>query len=692
MLRLRLQTPLATVCTTVRRLTSDGYLHKTRIPTYKFQDSLPTIPIPELDETLDRYLAAVAPLAAEKGMLEATKAAVEAFRTGEGAALQEKLVASQEGVYGSYIAKPWLDMYLESRAGLMIHMNPQLTLKADPEKDDQAARAASLVLSSARFYRTLRDGHLEPDMFSLSSLISSWWMKAMSAVGKTGAYEALLAVAPSGIATKMAMAGGKVPLDMSQYRHLFATTRIPGKGRDALVSSLADDLQTCPKGSGDVPRHISISRGHKLYTLDILDDKGNARSLEEIYTGIAYILEDDNGVDSVPPLGICTAIDRDRWAETRALVEGASEANAAHLATIDGSLFHLTLEDESPRDPFEILEEHMGATGASMSEAITELSKSPETDPFAQLRLFLHGPGTNRWFDKSFSLIVDGKANAAINFEHTWGDGLAVLRFCNEIYADSLATPIPPTLPGPSESGVATLPFDLDGPEVQTAIAEAKVEAEELIGTLDFSALVYKSLGSAGIKAAKLSPDATLQMAIQLAYHRLHGKSGATYEAAAMSYYKHGRTETIRSASSDSDAMCRVFEDPDASKEDKLAAFRKAAATHSKLAREAQMGKGMDRHLFVLKQMAADAGMELPIFTDPLHDIFSTIVVSTSTLPASDALDKGGFGPVSPLCYGVGYGITPDSSHFSVTTFGQDTQAFVDAVEAALDDVVEVIA
>lgn len=43
----------------------------------------------------------------------------------------------------------------------------------------------------------------------------------------------------------------------------------------------------------------------------------------------------------------------------------------------------------------------------------------------------------NRWFDKSFTLIVTKDGKAAINFEHSWGDGVAILRFFNEIYSDS---------------------------------------------------------------------------------------------------------------------------------------------------------------------------------------------------------------------------------------------------------------
>lgn len=60
-----------------------------------------------------------------------------------------------------------------------------------------------------------------------------------------------------------------------------------------------------------------------------------------------------------------------------------------------------------------------------------------------------------RWFDKSFSIIVTKDGWAGVNFEHAWGDGVAVMRFFNDIHKDSLknkwsnqAAPVaPPTKP-----------------------------------------------------------------------------------------------------------------------------------------------------------------------------------------------------------------------------------------------------
>ena len=46
----------------------------------------------------------------------------------------------------------------------------------------------------------------------------------------------------------------------------------------------------------------------------------------------------------------------------------------------------------------------------------------------------LHGNGRNRWFEKSFHVVVAANGKAGINWEHAWGDGVAVLRFFEEVY------------------------------------------------------------------------------------------------------------------------------------------------------------------------------------------------------------------------------------------------------------------
>jgi carnitine O-palmitoyltransferase 2 len=60
------------------------------------------------------------------------------------------------------------------RTPLPINVNAFLTWNQDPHplKNDQAARAASLITASAAFHRTLRDGHLKPDIFHTKPKLS----------------------------------------------------------------------------------------------------------------------------------------------------------------------------------------------------------------------------------------------------------------------------------------------------------------------------------------------------------------------------------------------------------------------------------------------------------------------------------------------------------------------------------------
>ena len=54
--------------------------------------------------------------------------------------------------------------------------------------------------------------------------------------------------------------------------------------------------------------------------------------------------------------------------------------------------------------------------------------------PLPQLsRMMLHGDARNRWFDKSFQVVVAANGQAGVVWEHSWGDGLAMLRFFEEV-------------------------------------------------------------------------------------------------------------------------------------------------------------------------------------------------------------------------------------------------------------------
>lgn len=106
-----------------------------------------------------------------------------------------------------------------------------------------------------------------------------------------------------------------------------------------------------------------------------------------------------------------TTLDRDRWATARAALE-ADDTSATALNGIDSALFAVFLDSRAE------VEERANADGGDLRAAM--------------VRNGLAGCGANarnRWHDKSVNITVDDGGMAYYSFEHSWGDGISVLRW-----------------------------------------------------------------------------------------------------------------------------------------------------------------------------------------------------------------------------------------------------------------------
>ncbi|TYZ68041.1 hypothetical protein PybrP1_012623 [[Pythium] brassicae (nom. inval.)] len=615
----------------------NGYVQETVIPTFHFQRSLTRLPIPKLEDSLARYLAAVEPVVTPEQLAQ-TREAVRAFASGAGPQLQQALEARDAAnPHTSYINAWWLDMYLTDRQPIVINYNPQIKLKEDPvaAKNSQSQRAASLIASSVRVHRTLRDRKLEPDVFHTKPQYS-----------KTAAFNYYAKLLPEAVSFYGAAALGAYPLDMSQYKNLFESTRVPRLGRD--------ELQTFPGA-----RHVVVQRGAKFYQFDVLNADGSAVADERILAHIEAILAEPlaPGSAAEPGVGLFTTLDRDVWARARDELVGSSSVNKASLAAVDSALFVVSLEHESP------------ATAPACS------------------RTFLVGDGSNHWFDKSFQLIVAANGAASVNFEHSWGDGVAVLRYLNEMYSDSVQYPVLTAAAGAVRA--QELRWELSG-AAQAQLRDAKQAFDAWTGRLFVECAespVTRAIGA----THSIGVDGVMQMAIQLAHFKLHGAFVATYESASTAAFKHGRTETVRSCTVEATRFVRAMTDPAASIGEKEAALRAAVKKHGELTKNGVMGQGFDRHLFALRAMAGVLGAETPaLFTLPAHDVMSKIILSTSTL-SSPALTGGSFGPVNDDCYGIGYGIERDGALFQLSSYRADLPQLRDLLVESIGDIEAVL-
>ena len=185
---------------------------------------------------------------------------------------------------------------------------------------------------------------------------------------------------------KPIMIQGMVPLCSHQYERVFNTTRIPGLEADKLVH--LNDSQ-----------HVVVLFKGKYYKLDLYY-KSRLLMPKEIERQLEKIIEDKDGPASEGEdhLAALTASDRVTWAKVRE--EHFSRGiNRSSLTLIESAIFILSLDDVDfefePKDD-------------------SKLSKYGQ--------LLLHGKGDDRWFDKSFTLVVAKNGRAGFNAEHSWAD------------------------------------------------------------------------------------------------------------------------------------------------------------------------------------------------------------------------------------------------------------------------------
>ncbi|KAF6216188.1 hypothetical protein GE061_000528 [Apolygus lucorum] len=630
-----------------RRLSSISkdyqFIQKSRLPSLHFQPSLPRLPIPALEKTCERFLRAQKPLLTEEeyGVVEKN---VKSFCSQDGQSLQKQLIDNdRNNRQTSYISKPWFDMYLNDRRPLPINYNPFLVFISDPKKEynSQLIRSTNLVVSSLRFLKSLNANLIEPEVYHLDPKKSD-----------TKFFRTVTGALPSSISWYGAYLFKAFPLDMSQYRHLFNTSRIPKKDSDELFHV-------------DQTNYITVMQRGKFYKVRVLDDNGNIIDSPTIFSCLKFII-DKPSTEEKHPVGILTTENRNVWADARSHLE--SIGNSDVLRTIDGAIFNLVLdENELAEDEFTSL-----------------------------IRQYLHADGKNRWFDKSFSLIINKRGVAGVNFEHSWGDGIAVLRYFQDIYKDSTEYPQVNPVSKPNncrvEDYVTDLDFKLDD-KSKVSIENAIQKFDSTTSSLGIEVHEFKEFGRNLCKAHKISPDFLMQLSFQMAHHKLNNYFVSTYESCSTSAFKHGRTETMRPLTVEAKELCLDFSERSRhSKEELISKMKKASDVHGNLIKEAAMGQGFDRHLFALRLLSEKAGKVPAIFTHPSYKKLNHYILSTSTL-SSDVVHLGAFGPVVPDGFGIGYSIWNDRLGAIVSNYkgNTDGSGLLSCWQASLNELYELL-
>ncbi|ORZ39107.1 acyltransferase ChoActase/COT/CPT [Catenaria anguillulae PL171] len=436
------------------------------------------------------------------------------------------------------------------------------------------------------------------------------------------------------------------PLCSIQYNYMFNSCRIPVKPAD--MPATYD-----PKTNN----HVLVLRKNQFFTFDAIHPhSGKPLSTAEIQAQLDRIMA-LAGENKGLPLGALTTDNRDTWTDVRAKLLALHPGNEQVLDKIQSSVFALCLDDSSP-----VTREEVG-------------------------RALWHGDGRNRWFDKSLQFVVFENGKAGFNGEHSMMDATPTGRLC-EWVLDSLAKG--KVDHGSPHVSIESLPepeqlrLVVDG-EIAGAVRDAEAKFDKLAAQHDFQVLAYDGYGKGLIKTFGVSPDAYVQLALQLAYYKMYGECRATYESAQTRKFAYGRTETGRSVSMESVAFVKAMADPNVPHAERVAKAKAAIAYHGKYMKDASEGRGVDRHLLGLRMLLQPGEDKPKIFTDAAYAKSCHWNLSTSQL-TSEYFDGYGWGEVVPDGYGLAYMIKEKSIHVNIVSQHLGNLRFRHYLTEALQD------
>jgi len=377
------------------------------------------------------------------------------------------------------------------------------------------------------------------------------------------------------------------------FRELLLNDKIPQAkaGRSPLCMKLLNNTFNCCRVA-DAPidriarfdrfqnHHIVVLHRDQFYSLQVATCADHIRhylSFDCLATIFDKLLATTTSKQQQQqlPIGHLTSDHRDRWYEARLELTKLSH-NRDVFALIESSLFVLCLDSHQPTD-------------------IRDSDKA-----------LFHNFGKNRFFDKPIQLVVFPNGAAGTNIEHSGWDGTTVVPVFEFVLAfeknaqrvqefGTLSTPI---------SALQHLVFELP-PNFERVIEQSRTRVIPLCAAVDNKHLSFTGYGKDFIKRCRLSPDALVQMALQLTYYQLFSRLPPIYESGTTRRFQWGRTETIRSFSNQSLAFVKAFTHHKQSDSELIDFLHKAVKEHTRRSKEACVdAAGIDRHLLGLHNAA----------------------------------------------------------------------------------------
>ncbi|KAI5699833.1 hypothetical protein M8J75_009465 [Diaphorina citri] len=281
--------------------------------TFENDEKLPSLPVPPLDVTLEKYIQSVKPFATQEELTNVQNLAKE-FKNGIGQELHKSLLkkASEE--------KNWLSgwwekyAYLMSRDSLipfynMFGPNPteELGLEYGPGKGVE--HASLFCHELIKFWFLLRKEKLKPQLGT-----------------------------------------GDKPFCMHTFKKFFNTARIPGEEIDSIVNYFKTEAE------GSCPSHVIVQCNGHIYKMNALHKDSTPLTVGEWKHQFNSILQ-ASSKSKGSGIAALSCEPRSKWAENRSYILQKSAKNKQLIEDIDSAMFSVSLDNTSPTNDSEICQQ-----------------------------------------------------------------------------------------------------------------------------------------------------------------------------------------------------------------------------------------------------------------------------------------------------------------------------------------------
>ncbi|XP_072229350.1 choline O-acetyltransferase-like [Leuresthes tenuis] len=448
------------------------------------------------------------------------------------------------------------------------------------------------------------------------------------------------------------------PLCMEQYYRLFSSYRYPGLKTDILKVQM--------DGISSAPEHIIVACKNQFFVLDVVANSKQLNEMEIFHQLDKIMKMSENTKERHPPFGILTSDGRTEWAQAREALTKDS-INRDSLALIESCVCVVCLDEPCGLQP------------SDTNRAL----------------MMLHGGGrekngANRWYDKSMQFVVGMDGICGVVCDHSPFEGIVLVQ-CSEYLMKYITGSPSKTV---RSSSLRDLPHPRRllwkcNPHIQGLLEASGDRLLRLVNNLDMDVYKFTHYGKEFIKKQKMSPDAFIQVALQLAFYKCRGRLVSTYESASIRRFQEGRVDNIRSATAETLAFAKSMVAENAfSDSEKIKRLRDAITAQTNYTIAAITGMAIDNHLLGLLRISKELKMEKPeIFCDETYASSNHFILSTSQVPTTVEMFCC-YGPVVPNGYGACYNPQSDHIIFCVSSFWENTETssavFVKALNEGL--------